>query len=99
MALTPYVARQSPSRHRKMRWACGSDANGWECVAEYVGTVGFVVCALGAFVLVPVWDVVVNNGGAMTPVEVVAYWTERGAYGWLCAIGICVHRRSWSDIL
>jgi hypothetical protein len=56
-----------------MCWAFGSGANGWDCVAVSLGTVGSVACAIVASWYVPVWDVVVRNGGAMTPVEAVVY--------------------------
>jgi hypothetical protein len=78
-ALTPYVARQSPDRQRNRRLDFGVGAIRGECISASDGTVGAVACCISVSWSVPVWDVVVCNGGVMTPVFAGTCWTERGA--------------------
>jgi hypothetical protein len=96
-ALVPYFSKQSPVRHRYLCLAVGVLASrgvavSW-CIESFVWVVASIcVCACKC--------APVSVGGVVdigVAVLFAAFVFVSLALSYLCANGICVHRRSWSE--
>ena len=98
-ALVPYFSRQSPVCHLYLCLAVGTltslgvAVSG--CMSSSISVVAFVLDCACKFAPMSAGDVV-EVGFA---VLVAAFVFAPLALGYLCAIGIWVHKRSWSESL